>query len=99
MLPDLGPVLGIGLPTHAVFVALGVLAAAAVFTIEARRRGQTDGLVDICRAARHRFHRHVAMIYQLAVRCPWCVSRTTSTALCVRPGGPSAYPLPSCPGR
>jgi phosphatidylglycerol---prolipoprotein diacylglyceryl transferase len=35
--PTLGP-----LPTHALFVALGVLAAAVVFGAEARRRGQTD---------------------------------------------------------
>lgn len=32
----------VGLPTHALFVGLGVLVAAAVFVIEARRRGQTD---------------------------------------------------------
>src|SRR6478672_2861476 len=37
MYPTLGP-----LPTHDVFVALGVLAAVAVFVVEARRRGQTD---------------------------------------------------------
>jgi prolipoprotein diacylglyceryltransferase len=37
MYPTLGPV-----PTHPLFVALGVLAAAAVFVAEARRRGQTD---------------------------------------------------------
>jgi phosphatidylglycerol:prolipoprotein diacylglycerol transferase len=37
MYPMLGPV-----PTHAVFVGLGVLAAVAVFVVEARRRGQTD---------------------------------------------------------
>ena len=30
------------LPTHAVFVALGVAVAAIVFVVEARRRGQTD---------------------------------------------------------
>jgi prolipoprotein diacylglyceryltransferase len=35
--PTLGPI-----PTHALFVGLGVLAAAAVFVVEARRRGQTD---------------------------------------------------------
>jgi phosphatidylglycerol:prolipoprotein diacylglycerol transferase len=40
--PDLGDVLGVPVPTHGVFVALGVLAAAAVFVVEARRRGQTD---------------------------------------------------------
>lgn len=38
----LGTVLGIAVPTHGVFVALGVLAAVAVFVVEARRRGQTD---------------------------------------------------------
>lgn len=37
MYPTLGPV-----PTHAFFVALGVMAAVAVFVAEARRRGQTD---------------------------------------------------------
>jgi len=37
MFPTLGPV-----PTHALFVGLGVLAAVAVFVVEARRRGQTD---------------------------------------------------------
>ncbi len=37
MYPALGPV-----PTHALFVGLGVLAAVAVFLSEARRRGQTD---------------------------------------------------------
>ncbi len=30
------------MPTHALFVGLGVLAAVAVFVVEARRRGQTD---------------------------------------------------------
>jgi phosphatidylglycerol:prolipoprotein diacylglycerol transferase len=35
--PTVGPV-----PTHALFVGLGVLAAIAVFVVEARRRGQTD---------------------------------------------------------
>jgi phosphatidylglycerol---prolipoprotein diacylglyceryl transferase len=35
--PSLGPV-----PTHGLFVGLGVLAAIAVFVVEARRRGQTD---------------------------------------------------------
>jgi prolipoprotein diacylglyceryltransferase len=35
------PMWGI-VPTHALFVALGVLAAVAVFLVEARRRGQTD---------------------------------------------------------
>src|SRR5690348_5771103 len=37
MFPTLGP-----LPTHDVFVGLGVLAAVAVFVAEARRRDQTD---------------------------------------------------------
>ncbi|MCW2794375.1 MAG: diacylglyceryl transferase [Nocardioides sp.] len=37
MYPTLGPV-----PTHQLFVLLGVVVAAAVFMIEARRRGQTD---------------------------------------------------------
>lgn len=37
MYPTLGPV-----PTHALFVALGVLTAALVFVIEARRRGARD---------------------------------------------------------
>jgi phosphatidylglycerol---prolipoprotein diacylglyceryl transferase len=37
MLPHLGP-----FETHGLFVGLGVLAAALVFVIEARRRGQTD---------------------------------------------------------
>ena len=37
MLPRLGP-----LETHGLFVGLGVLAAALVFVVEARRRGQTD---------------------------------------------------------
>lgn len=37
MVPTMGP-----LPTHELFVGLGVLAAIAVLTIEARRRGQTD---------------------------------------------------------
>ena len=40
MYPSLGPV-----PTHALFVGLGVLAAIAVFVVEARRRGQTDDKV------------------------------------------------------
>lgn len=35
------PTLGV-LPTHGVFVALGIAAAALVFVLEARRRGQTD---------------------------------------------------------
>lgn len=40
----LGDLLGVDLPvpTHDAFVGLGVLAAVAVFTVEARRRGQTD---------------------------------------------------------
>jgi prolipoprotein diacylglyceryl transferase len=37
MLPTLGP-----LPTHGLFVGLGVLAAVLVFVAEARRRGHTD---------------------------------------------------------
>lgn len=37
MLPALGPV-----PTHGLFVGLGVLAAVVVFVHEARRRGHTD---------------------------------------------------------
>ena len=37
MYPTLGPV-----PTHELFVGLGVLAAIGVFVVEARRRGQTD---------------------------------------------------------
>ena len=37
MYPSIGPV-----PTHALFVGLGVLAAVLVFVAEARRRGQTD---------------------------------------------------------
>lgn len=37
MLPTLGP-----FPTHDLFVALGALAAAVVFVVEARRRGHTD---------------------------------------------------------
>jgi phosphatidylglycerol---prolipoprotein diacylglyceryl transferase len=44
MFPTVGDLLGVrlGLPTHEVFVALGVLAAAVVFVLEARRRGHTD---------------------------------------------------------
>ena len=37
MYPTIGPV-----PTHDLFVGLGVLAAILVFVVEARRRGQTD---------------------------------------------------------
>ncbi|CUR59780.1 conserved membrane hypothetical protein [metagenome] len=37
MVPTLGPV-----PTHELFVALGVVAAAVVFLLEMRRRGQSD---------------------------------------------------------
>jgi len=37
MYPLIGPI-----PTHALFVGLGVLAAVSVFVLEARRRGQTD---------------------------------------------------------
>jgi phosphatidylglycerol---prolipoprotein diacylglyceryl transferase len=40
MYPSLGPV-----PTHALFVGLGVLVAIGVFVVEARRRGQTDDKV------------------------------------------------------
>ena len=42
MYPVLGHVLGVPVPTHGVFVALGVVVAAGVFAVEARRRGQTD---------------------------------------------------------
>ena len=42
MYPTLDPFLGVPVPTHALFVALGVLAAVGVFVLEARRRGQTD---------------------------------------------------------
>jgi phosphatidylglycerol:prolipoprotein diacylglycerol transferase len=42
MHPSLGTVLGVAVPTHSVFVAVGVLAAGVVFVVEARRRGQTD---------------------------------------------------------
>jgi len=42
MYPTLAPLLGVPVPTHALFVALGVLAATGVFVHEARRRGQTD---------------------------------------------------------
>lgn len=41
MYPTL-PVLGVPVPTHALLVGLGVLAAGWVFVHEARRRGQTD---------------------------------------------------------
>lgn len=41
MLPTID-VLGVPVPTHSLFVALGVVAAAAIFVVEARRRGQTD---------------------------------------------------------
>jgi phosphatidylglycerol:prolipoprotein diacylglycerol transferase len=42
--PELGDLVGVELPvpTHEAFVALGVLAALAVFCLEARRRGHTD---------------------------------------------------------
>jgi prolipoprotein diacylglyceryltransferase len=40
--PTLATVAGVPIPTHGVFVALGVLVATAVFVVEARRRGQTD---------------------------------------------------------
>lgn len=42
MYPTLGTLWGIPVPTHAVFVGVGVLVALAVFVAEARRRGQTD---------------------------------------------------------
>ena len=42
MFPNLEGVLGIPVPTHGVFVGLGVLVATMVFVVEARRRGQTD---------------------------------------------------------
>lgn len=42
MYPTLDPWLGVPVPTHGLFVGLGVLVAAAVFVAEARRRGQTD---------------------------------------------------------
>lgn len=42
MYPTLGSVAGVPIPTHGVFVGLGVLVAAVVFGVEARRRGQTD---------------------------------------------------------
>jgi len=40
--PALSTVAGLPVPAHSLFVALGVLAATAVFVVEARRRGQTD---------------------------------------------------------
>ncbi len=44
MFPTLGDLLGfpLAVPTHGVFVALGILAAGVVFVVEARRRGHTD---------------------------------------------------------
>src|SRR5688572_10302107 len=42
MYPTLGSMLGVPIPRHSVFVALGVLAAVVVFVVEARRRRQTD---------------------------------------------------------
>src|SRR4051794_32761733 len=42
MYPALEPLLGVPVPTHALFVALGVLAATGIFVVEARRRGKTD---------------------------------------------------------
>ena len=42
MYPTLATVAGVPIPTHGFFVALGVLAAAWVFVLEARRRCQTD---------------------------------------------------------
>lgn len=44
MLSAMYPTLGL-LPTHGLFVGLGVLAAVTVFVVEARRRGQTDDRV------------------------------------------------------
>lgn len=40
--PTLEPWIGLPVPTHGFFVGLGVLAAAGIFVLEARRRGQTD---------------------------------------------------------
>ncbi|HET6626167.1 MAG TPA: prolipoprotein diacylglyceryl transferase family protein [Nocardioidaceae bacterium] len=42
MYPTLGSIAGVPLPSHGVFVGLGVLVAVGVFVVEARRRGQTD---------------------------------------------------------
>ena len=42
MYPTLEPFIGVPVPTHGFFVCLGVLVAAGVFVLEARRRGQTD---------------------------------------------------------
>ena len=44
MFPTVGDLLGVPLdvPTHGLFVALGVCVAAVVFVLEARRRGHTD---------------------------------------------------------
>jgi len=42
MYPTLDPLLGVPVPTHGFFVAIGVLVATGVFVVEARRRGQTD---------------------------------------------------------
>src|SRR3954447_8251144 len=42
MYPTLATVAGVPIPTHGLFVGLGVLAAAWVFVVEARRRGQRD---------------------------------------------------------
>ena len=42
MYPTLATVAGVPIGTHGFFVGVGVLAAAWVFVVEARRRGQTD---------------------------------------------------------
>jgi len=42
MYPTLAPLIGVPVPTHGFFVALGVVVAACVFVVEARRRGHTD---------------------------------------------------------
>jgi phosphatidylglycerol---prolipoprotein diacylglyceryl transferase len=47
--PTLGSIAGFAIPTHGVFVALGVFAAAAVLVVEARRRGQTDERILLLR--------------------------------------------------
>ena len=44
MLPTID-VLGLPIPTHSLFVALGVLAAAAIFVVEARRRAPMADLI------------------------------------------------------
>ncbi|GAB2880488.1 prolipoprotein diacylglyceryl transferase [Nocardioides pacificus] len=42
MYPTLDPLLGVPVPTHEVFVGLGVLVAGIVFGLEAHRRGASD---------------------------------------------------------